>query len=252
MIRILWGLWLPLLALVAWQAAVGAGLLNPLFFPAPTTLAGSAVKMIRSGELEWNAAATLGRTAIGFLTGSAAGLAVGLLMGGIASIRKSLQPIVSAFNATPKVSLLPILILFFGVGEAAPITLIALSSLIIVSIHAFDAVQQIRPAWVEIAVNYGAGKRALLGKIYLPACLPQVFTGFRLALANALVIAVACELINPSSGLGSMIWLAWQTFSTDRLWIALLTTALLGGLLHEGLRQIEKRFVPWKVARFGE
>jgi ABC-type nitrate/sulfonate/bicarbonate transport system permease component len=252
MSRILWGLWLPLLALVAWQIAVGAGFLNPLFFPAPSTLAGSAVKMIRSGELEWNAAATLGRTVVGFLTGSAAGLAVGLLMGGIASIRKSLQPIVSALNATPKVSLLPILILFFGVGEAAPITLIALSSLVIVSIHTFDAVQQIRPVWVELAVNYGATKRTLFHKIYLPACLPPVFTGLRLALANALVVAVACELVTPSSGLGSMIWLAWQTFSTDRLWIALLTTALLGSLLHEFLRRLEKRLVPWKVARFGE
>jgi NitT/TauT family transport system permease protein len=243
---------LPLLALAAWQIASSQGVLSPLFFPAPSLLAVSALKMIRTGELTRNAGATLARTAIGFLIGSAAGLAVGLLMGGIAGIRKSLQPIVGALNATPKLSLLPILMLFFGVGELAPITLIALGSLIIVSIHTFDAVQQIRPAWVEIAVNYGAGRRALLRRIYLPACLPPVFTGLRLALANSLVIAVACELINPSTGLGSMIWLAWQTFSTDRLWIALLTTALLGGLLHEGLRQLEKRVVPWKAARFGE
>jgi ABC-type nitrate/sulfonate/bicarbonate transport system permease component len=250
--RVLWGIWLPLLTLAIWQVAVGAGLLNPLFFPAPSTLARSAAKLIGNGELERNAAATIERTAVGFLAGAAAGLVVGLLMGGIANIRKTLQPIVSALNATPKMSLLPIFMLVLGVGEAAPITLIALSSLVIVSIHTFDAIQQIRPAWVEIAVNYGASRRALFGRIYLPACLPQVFTGLRLALANALVIAVACELLNPSVGLGSMIWMAWQTFSTDRLWVALLTTALLGGLLHETLRQVEKRLVPWKVARFGE
>jgi ABC-type nitrate/sulfonate/bicarbonate transport system permease component len=250
--KLAWQLWLPLLGLLAWQFAAGSGLLNPLFFPAPSTLAESAVKLIRSGELERNTAATLARTAIGFVIGSTAGLAIGLLMGGIASVRKSLQPMVAALNATPKMSLLPILMLLFGVGEVAPVTLIALGSLVIVALHTVDAVHQIRPIWVEIAVNYGANWRALVGRVYLPACLPPVFTGLRLALANALVIAVACELLNPSSGLGSMIWLAWQTFSTDRLWIALLTTALIGGLLHEGLRQLEKRVVPWKAARFGE
>ncbi len=248
--RLVWALWLPLLALAAWQIASGAGVLNPLFFPAPSALANSAVRLIKSGELLRNAAATLGRTAAGFLIGSAAGLGIGLLMGGIQGVRKSLQPMVGALNATPKMSLLPVLMLLLGVGEAAPITLIALGSMVIVSLHTFDAVEQIRPIWVEIAINYGANRGALFARVYLPACLPRVFTGLRLALANALVIAVACELINPSTGLGSMIWLSWQTFSTDRLWIALLATALIGGVLHEGLRQLEKRIVPWQAAHF--
>ena len=96
-------------------------------------------------------------------------------------------------------------------------------------------------------MNYGATRRSLVRAVYLPACLPQVFTGLRLALANALVVAVACELVSPSTGLGSMIWLAWQTFATERLYIAILLTAVLGVLLHQALRILEKRVIPWKV-----
>ena len=141
--------------------------------------------------------------------------------------------------------------LFFGIGETSRLTLIALTALTITSIHAFDAVRNIHPAWVEMAVNYGASRWALVGAVYLPACLPQVFTGLRLALANALVIAVSCELVSPSTGLGSMIWLAWQTFSTDRLYVAILLTAIVGGALHAALRLLEKRLVPWKIAHGG-
>lgn len=245
--RLAYGLWIPLTVLIAWQLASAAGWLNPLFFPAPSVLANAALKMAASGELASNAGATLGRTALGFLIGSSMGVVMGLLMGGIKSLGRSLEPLVSALNATPRLSLLPLLMLFFGVGEMALLILIALSSAIFSAIAAFDAAGNIRPVWVDLAVNYGAGRSVLFRTVYLPACLPQIFTGLRLALANALVISVSAELVSPSTGLGSMIWLAWQTFSTDRLYVAILLTAILGGLLHEALRVLERRVIPWKV-----
>ncbi len=247
--RLAWGLWVPLAGLALWQTAAWAGLLSPLFFPAPSTLFSSAAAMVRSGELPRNAAATLARTMGGFLVGAILGLAIGLLMGGFAKVRQSLEPMVSALNATPKLILLPLLMLLVGIGETARLSLVALTALVIVAIHAFDAVRQIHLAWVELALNYGASRWALFGSVYLPACLPQVFTGLRLALGNALVIAVSCELVSPSTGLGSMIWLAWQTFSTERLYIAILATAILGGVLHESLKVLERRVVPWKTSR---
>ena len=244
-------LWLPAAAIVIWQLAAFSGLLNPLFVPAPTVLLSSAAAMTQSGELPSNAAATLGRAAAGFLIGAAAGVSTGLLMGSITSVRQSIEPIVSALNATPKLSLFPLLMLMFGIGEAARLTLIALASFIITAIHALDALRNIHPAWVEVARNYGASRWALFSLVYLPACLPQVFSGLRLAMANALVLAISCELVNPSSGLGSLIWLAWQTFSTDRLYVAILTTAVLGGSLHAALRALERRLVPWKTPHGG-
>jgi ABC-type nitrate/sulfonate/bicarbonate transport system permease component len=245
--RIAWRLSLLLAVVIVWQAASAYGLLNPLFVPAPSALVRSAYALTISGELGRNAGATLGRAALGFLLGSIGGLVIGLAMGTTRVARRSLEPVISAINSTPKLSLLPLLLLFFGVGETARIILIALSALIVVSIHVFDAIANIHPAWVELAINYGARKRDLFSAVYVPACLPQIFTGFRLALSSALVIAVSCELVSPSTGLGSMIWLAWETFSTDRLYVAILLTAVLGGSLHEALRILEKRVVPWKV-----
>jgi len=243
--------WLPALAILLWQAAAIAGLLNPLFVPAPSALLVSASSMIRSGELLDNAAATLSRAVAGFTLGSVAGISVGLAMGSAPTVRQSLEPIVSALNATPKLSLFPLLMLLFGIGETARLSIIALSSFVITAIHALDAVRNIHPAWVELARNYLARRRDLFGTVYLPACLPQVFTGMRLGLANALVLAISCELVNPSSGLGSLIWLAWQTFSTERLYITILATALLGSGPHAGLRMCERRLVPWKTPHAG-
>jgi len=231
MTRVVWSVWLPLAALAAWQAAAMAGLASPLFAPAPTLLARSAAEMVRSGELPASIAATLARTAGGFAIGSAIGLAAGLLMGSLRAAFRSFDPILSALNATPKLILLPLLLIV----------------LVVVAIHTADAIHHVRPAWVELAVNYGADRRALVRHVYLPACLPQVFTGLRLALGNALVIAVSCELVSPSTGLGSVIWLAWQTFSIDRLYIAILTTAALGAGLHGALRLAERRLLPWKA-----
>lgn len=245
--RAMWGLWLPLAAVVLWQAGVSVGLLNPLFFPAPSQLLRSAARMTASGELPRNAGVTLLRTAAGFLIGSAIGLAAGLWMGSVAGVRRSLDPIVSALNATPRLSLLPLLLLLLGVGENVRITLIALSAAITVSIAAVEAVGNIHPAWVDLALNYGAQPFDVLRAVYLPACMPEVFTGLRLALGHSLVMAVSIELMLPSSGLGSMIWLAWQTFSVDRLYVAMILTAAIGTALNAGLYRLEKRLIPWKA-----
>lgn len=246
MTRIAGRVWLPLAALALWQLAARAGLVSALFLPAPSILLQTAIAMFFSGELLATVGATLTRTAAGFLIGSTIGIALGMVMGGMPRVLTTLEPVISALNATPKLVLLPLLLLVIGPGEPARVTLIAVTSLVIVAIHATDAVRHIRPAWVELATNYGANRRALIRDVYMPACLPEVFTGLRLALGNALVIAISCELVSPSSGLGSLIWLAWQTFSIDRLYVAILTTALLGALLHESLRLAEKRLVPWK------
>ena len=246
MSRIAGRIWLPLAALALWQLAADAGLVSALFAPAPSVLVRSAATMLWSGDLLATVGATLARTVGGFLIGSTLGVAIGMLMGRKPRVLRTLDPIISALNATPKVVLLPLLLLVIGPGEPARVILIALTVLVIMASHTADAVRHIRRTWVEMAVNYGADRRSLLREVYMPACLPQAFTGLRSALGNALVIAVSCELVSPSSGLGSLIWLAWQTFSLDRLYVAILTTALLGALLHETLRLAEKRLVPWK------
>lgn len=207
--------------------------------------------MLASGELPGHIRATLVRALGGFVLGGAAGLGFGLVMGSSRRLRASFEPLLSALFATPKLSLFPMLLLVLGVGDTAKIALIALSTFILVAFHALDAVLNINPAFVEMAANYGARRRDLLRLVYLPACMPQVFTGFRLALSRALVSAISVELINASDGLGSLIWVSWQTLATDRLYVAIAACAALGVLLHHVLRRLEAMLIPWKGGRAG-
>ena len=156
MSRIIWSVWVPVVGVALWQLAASAGLLSPIFAPAPSALLRTAAQMMWTGELTANVGATLARTVGGFVIGAAIGLVIGMLMGGLPRVLRSLDPIISALNATPKLVLLPLLLLLLGLGETARIALIALTVLIIVAMHTADAVRHIRPVWVELAVNYGA------------------------------------------------------------------------------------------------
>ena len=239
------GLWLPLAVLALWQALAARHLLNALFFPAPTTLAATGWALMKSGELGSQVVATLTRMFAGCAIGVVTGLACGLLMGAVGPIRRTLEPAISALNSTPKLALLPMLMLFTGVGETARIVPIALTSFVILAMHGLDAVRGVNQAYVELARNHGAGRRALLRRVYLPASLPQVFTGLRLSLGRSVVITISVELVGAENGLGNMIWMAWQTFSTEKLYIGVFSTAVLGVLFHNGLRSLETRLIPW-------
>jgi len=239
-------LWLPVGIVTLWQVLASHGILNPLFFPAPTVVLGAGWEMVKSGELPAQVGVTLSRMLTGSSIGVFIGLACGLAMGAVGPVRRSLEPIVSALNSTPKLALLPMLMLVVGIGETARIVPIALTCFIVLAMHGLDAVRGVNQAYIELARNYGAGRRAMLRRVYLPASLPQIFTGLRVALGRALVITISVELVSSTNGLGSMIWLSWQTFSTDKLYIGVFTTAALGAVFHNGLAWLETRLIPWR------
>jgi ABC-type nitrate/sulfonate/bicarbonate transport system permease component len=238
-------IWLPAAVLSLWQVLATRGILNALFFPAPSALWSAGGAMLQSGELGTQVGTTLWRMLFGSAIGIVGGLACGLIMGAIGPVQRSLEPIVSALNSTPKLALLPMLMLFTGIGETARIVPIALTSFIVLAMHGLDAVRGVNRAYVELARNHGAGRGALLRRVYLPASLPGVFTGLRLALGRALVITISVELVGAQDGLGSMIWMAWQTFATEKLYIGVICAATLGALFHNGLRMLEARLIPW-------
>jgi ABC-type nitrate/sulfonate/bicarbonate transport system permease component len=240
------GLWLPVAVLGAWQVLATKGILNPLFFPAPTLLAAAGWDMVRSGELGQAVSVTLTRMLVGSAIGMVCGVVCGLAMGVWDTARRSLGPVVSALNSTPKLALMPLLLIFTGVGETARLVPIAATCFIVVAMNTLDAVRGINHAHIELARNYGASGMRMLRRVYLPASLPQVFTGLRVALGRALVITISVELLGSPDGLGNMIWMGWQTFSTEKLYVGLVTTALAGVLVHAGLGYAEQRCLPWR------
>lgn len=241
----------PLAALAGWEALASAGLINPLFFPPPTRLAAETARLAASGELSAQVGATLHRTLAAFLAGSLAGLACGIVMGGFRWLHEALEPLIAAVYATPKLTLLPILMLLLGVNETARVAVPALSCFLLLAIHGFDAVRSIPRGYVELAKNYGLTRLMRLRRVYLPAAAPQVFTGARLAFGQALVLTISVEIVSSDNGLGNLIWTAWQTFALEELYIGVFTASVLGIVSLAGLRRLERRLAPWHEPQAG-
>ena len=238
--------WAPLAFLGVWQLASGLKMLDPIFFPPPTRLLQVAFALIGSGELGSNVAATLSRAFTGYSIGVACGLVAGVLMGVLPPVRRALEPVVSALYTTPKMTLLPLAMLLVGVSDTARLSLVALGAFLNVVINTLDGLLQVDPHYVEMATNYGAPRSEIIRRVYLPCSLPQVFTGLRLAFGRALVTTITIELISSPNGLGHMVWMAWQTFTPENLYIGVLTCAALGGMSHATLRAAERRLSPWR------
>ncbi len=246
MTHLVWRLWLPALLLAIWEIAGRAGLIDPLFFPHPSRVGAAMAEMIASGEWSRVVVETMNRTVLGFSVGSLSGLSMGTVIGLSAAARRSVEWMISALLSSPKITLLPLLILALGVGELPKVLLVAIAAFVVVALQTADAVRQVPVTFVELGRNYGAKGASMLRWIYLPAVLPQLLSALRIALGRALGVAVSVELVTGSGGLGHMIWRGWQAFATERVYVGVATTALLGASLHLIGTAIERRLVAWK------
>lgn len=242
--------WLPpgiLLALLAsWEISVYLGWISALFFPAPTTIARAFGEQLMNGELLEALWATFGRLVPGLLAGGVVGLLLGAWMGWSRWLRVVADPFVAAFHPVPKISILPLVMIIFGIGETSKIVLVAVSSFFPMLINTMAGVQQIAPIHFEVAQNYGASTYKLFTRVIVPGSLPLILTGARLALNTALVITIAVELLSAQKGVGAMIWLAWETLRTEELYVALFATALIGIGFNRLLQFGERRLVYWQ------
>jgi ABC-type nitrate/sulfonate/bicarbonate transport system permease component len=237
--------WPPALIIGVWQIAVSLGWLNALFFPSPAHLLVTAWELVRSGEIERHLAVTVARLVMAFLLGSGTGIPVGVMLGSSVFWRRSLQSLFGGLNATPKLVLLPAFLVLFGLNEGSRILPAALGCFALTTLHSMDAARGVSQGYLDLARSYGAGRRALFFRVYIPACLPGLFTGMRLGMANALVMVVAMELLSSASGIGSFIWLTSQTLALDRMYVGIALCTLMGIAKNYTFNRIERRITPW-------
>lgn len=237
--------WLPALLLACWQILAARRILDPLFFPTPAMVGETLWAMLANGELGREAGVTLARAGAGLLTGVVGGGLVSALLSVSPWLRAAVQPLVSALYFTPRLTMLPMVMLVFGVNEASRVALVALSVGLVMVIQVSDAVRGVSRDYVDLAANYGASRAVIVRKVYLPACLPQIFTALRLSIGRALVMTISIEMLSSSDGIGSMIWLSWQTFAIEKLYASVMVAALLGLLSGPAFHLIERRLVPW-------
>jgi NitT/TauT family transport system permease protein len=234
-------------AVGAWEALCRLGALPRLFFPPPSAVAVTLQRLLASGELIQHLAATLSRVLLGFVLGGVPAYFIGVWMGWSPTARRLLDPFVAALHPVPKISMLPIIMIVLGVGATSRIFVVALSTFFPLLINTMAGVRQIHPIYFEVARNYGAGRSQLLRKVVAPGSLPFVLAGARLALNIGLSLTIAVELITAQKGIGSMIWLAWQTLRIEDLYAGVVMAAAIGIAVRVLIQLLTARFVPWQT-----
>jgi NitT/TauT family transport system permease protein len=219
---------------------------NPLFLSYPSAIGKAFGQVLASGEFQRQALISLEVFAIGLSAALILGIALGLLMGRYRLAEYVLDPYVYAFDATPRVALIPILLLWFGLGMPSRIAIVFLSGVFPVLMNTFSGVRTVSSALVEVGQAYGASERQLFGKIILPAALPFIIAGIRLAIGRALIGIITAEMFTAVTGLGALLIRYSSALATDKFFVPVIFLALLGVLLSAALEKLQKRLAPWK------
>jgi NitT/TauT family transport system permease protein len=231
--------------LLVWEIVADTGLISSTFFPPPTKIWGSILKLVGNGELLSATAITLLRFVAGLICGSALGAILGLIMGWWSPLGNFLNPFIAAAHPITKIAIFPILMILFGIGEGSKFVAILLAAFFPMLITSLAGVQQINNVYFEVGQNYGASKRQVLTHILLPGSLPSLLAGLRLAGNTAFVITITVEIVAARSGLGVLLWFGWQTFRVGDLYAVLVVISLLGISFNLLLERLTQRFVPW-------
>jgi len=239
----------PVALLALWQAAADLHWVDPRVFTPPSDIALAAGRLISSGTLLSDLAATLARLSVGFSIGAAGGIVVGILLGLARPLRAALSPLFTALYAIPQIALLPLLLVIFGVGETAKVLTVVAVTFFVLEINALSAVRHFDPRLLEAGRAYGATGAKMFRHVLLPGSLPAIFTGLRVAIALGLVVVTATEFVASNNGLGFLVWNSWQLFEPDQMYVGMATIALLGVALTGVIVALERLAVPWARRR---
>jgi sulfonate transport system permease protein len=241
-----WRLLSPLLAVALWQLASAAGLLPADLLASPLTILDSAWALSADGTLPQALAVSVQRVAIGFTAGLAAGVGLGLLTGLSRWADRLLDPVLQALRMLPFLGLVPLLILWFGIGELPKVVLVALGTTFPVYLNTYAGIRSVDRRLVEAASVLRLGRWQTVRHLVLPGALPQVLVGVRQGLGVAWLSLIVAEQVNADTGLGQMIMQARDFLRTDVIVTGLLVYAVLGLATDAVLRAVEARALAWR------
>jgi ABC-type nitrate/sulfonate/bicarbonate transport system permease component len=236
----------PIVLLCMWEALAAWRWIDPRFFPRPTTIVATAYAMARSGEMLVHLEATGLRVVCGFVIGTVLGVTVGLALGAIRVLRVMFDPILSAIYVIPKIAILPLVMIVFGLGEGSKIAIVALGTFFTVAINSMAGVRMVDAVLIEAGRNFGARGFKMFRHVLLPAALPQIFTGFRLGAGVALLVVIAAEFVAADAGVGFLIWRSWSTLVTEAMYVGFAMIATLGVVVSWLVYRIGALVMPWQ------
>jgi ABC-type nitrate/sulfonate/bicarbonate transport system permease component len=239
--------WLAFAAAIAlWQAASAARLIDPLFLPSPLQIVAALRDLIAGGDLARHFAASLMRIGIGWLIGAAAGVVVGALIGLFTTWRSAGLPFISALFPVPKIALLPLLILWFGIGEASKVATIALGVFFPMAISTFAGVDNVPRNLIRMAQSFDVPFWRIVRSVVVPGMLPSVLAGCRISAAIALILMVAAEMIGANVGIGTLVLTSGNLMQTDKLMAGIVAISILGLAIGAVIGALERTLLRWR------
>jgi sulfonate transport system permease protein len=239
----------PIALLVAWWAASATGALNPAVLASPQQVASAAWQLWRSGQLQSAVGVSVLRAATGLACGVSAGLVLGVITGFSRLGEELLDSPLQLLRALPFLSLVPLFMVWFGIGEEARVVLIAVATSFPMYVSTAGGVRAVDPKLVEAMRSFGLSRWALVREVVLPAAMPSLLSGLRLSMTLSVIALIAAEEINTTNGIGFLMAQA-QTFSrTDILTVCVLLYGLLGLCVDLLVRGAERLLMPWRPAR---
>ncbi len=239
--------WLvPLMLLIVWQITAQAGVLSASVLPAPTTVLQDGIALTQSGELPRNLAVSLFRATTGFAIGAIVGFVLALLTGLSTTWRLALDSSVQMVRNIPHLSLIPLVIIWFGIGEPAKITLVAIGVFFPVYINTFHGLASVDPELLEMGHVYGLTRWQQFRQIIFPSALPTILVGIRYALGVMWTTLIVAETVSTSSGIGYMSTNAQDFLDMKTILLCIIIYALLGKLSDTMVKALERQLLSWQ------
>jgi len=236
---------LPLLLIILWQFSVDVGWLSTKILPSPTAVVQAGIQLAISGELLKNVLTSLSRAVTGFLIGGSIGFILGLLNGLFPLSEKLLDTSVQMLRNIPHLAAIPLVILWFGIGEEAKLFLVSVGVMFPIYLNTFHGIRSIDPGLIEMGKVYGLKPLGLFWQIVIPGALPSVLVGVRFSLGIMWLTLIVAETIATDSGIGYMAMNAREFLQTDVVVFSILMYALLGKVADSFARFLEERWLQW-------
>lgn len=232
------------IVLAIWELAARIGLVDPLFLP---SLSGALKSLYENAELlSIDAAYSLGRAFAGLAIGASVGLSLGMLMARYRVVDQFFDPILAAVFPTPKLALFPLLMVWLGLGEGSKIALVAITTFFPVVVNTYAGMRGVDKFLIWNARTKGANERQMLLRVMLPAALPFIFAGVRVATSFSFLLAVAAEMLSANNGLGFRILYAQRTFEAETMYAAILVVATLGFCVDRIIGLVGRQLLAWQ------
>jgi NitT/TauT family transport system permease protein len=234
---------------LVWEFVVRAREIAPIYLPTPSAIAVQLYRMAIDGSLLRHLGLTLLRIFAGFALAGICGISVGVLMGMSRTVARVADAWIAALYPLPKISLIPLLIIWLGTGEAYKIVISAVTAFFPIVISTYAGIRQVDRGLLKTAIDLGAGRRQVQTKVVIPAAIPSILAGLQLGMGVTIILIVAAEMIGGSAqgGMGYLLISSGQVMETEKVFASLVVLAVAGAIIIKGQQWLDRRIAPWAI-----